>query len=85
MVVPRIGQKAAEAALWSVVLATQPELCDQGPVALHVLFLEVPKQSPALADHHEQTPPAVMVLLVDLQVFREVIDPLGEQRNLDFR
>lgn len=49
------------------------------------MFLEIPKQSPALADHHEQTPPAVMVLLVDLQVFREVIDPLGEQRNLNLR
>jgi hypothetical protein len=47
------------------------------------LFLEVPKQSPTLTDHHEQSTPTVMVLLVDLQVFGEVIDPLSQQRNLD--
>ena len=67
------------------VLSTQSQLCDECSVALHVLFLEIPKQAPTLADHHEQTSPAVMVLLVDLQVLGEVVDPLGEQRDLDLR
>lgn len=64
-------------------LSTQSQFRNQGSVALHVLFLEVPKQSPTLTDHHEQSTPTVMVLLVDLQVFGEVIDPLSQQRNLD--
>ncbi len=67
------------------MLATQSQSCDQGPVTLHVLFLEVPEQSPTLTDHHEQTAPAVMVLLMDLQMLGEVVDALGQQRNLDLR
>ncbi len=67
------------------MLATQSQFCNQGPVTLHVLFLEVPKQSPTLTDHHEQTSPAVMVLLVDLQMLGEVIDTLSQQHNLNLR
>lgn len=66
-----------------LVLATQTQFRNQGSVTLHVLFLEVPQQSSTLPDHHEQTSPAVMILLVDLQVLGEVVDPLGEQRDLD--
>ncbi len=65
------------------VLATQSQFCNQGSVALHVLVLEVPKQSSTLTDHHEQTTPAVMVLLVDLQVLGEVVYALGQQCRLD--
>jgi hypothetical protein len=81
--VARIGEKAARMPPSGPVLSTQPQFCNQGTVSLHVLFLEVPKQAPTLADHHEQAPPTVMILLVDLQVVGEVIDPLSEQRNLD--
>lgn len=49
------------------------------------MFLKVPKQSPTLTDHHEQTPPTVIILLVDLQVFGKVVDSLCQQRNLDLR
>jgi hypothetical protein len=45
--------------------------------------LEVPEQSPTLTNHHQQTSPAVMVLLIDLQVLSEVVDALGQQRHLD--
>jgi len=47
------------------------------------LFLEVPKQSPTLTNHHQQASPAVMILLVDLQMLGEVIDAFGQQRHLD--
>lgn len=67
------------------MLATQSQFCNQGPVTLHVLFLEVPKQSPTLSDHHEKTSPAVMILLVDLQMLGEVVDTLSQQRNLNLR
>jgi hypothetical protein len=46
------------------------------------LFLEVPEHPPTLSDHHEQSSPAVMVLVVDLQMLGEVIDPFSDQRNL---
>ena len=66
-------------------LATQSQFCNQGPVTLHVLFLEVPKQSPTLSDHHEKTSPTVMILFVDLQMLGEVIDTLSQQRDLNLR
>jgi len=47
------------------------------------LFLEVPEQSPTLTYHHQQTSPAVMILLVDLQMLGEMIDAFGQQRHLD--
>src|SRR5438876_288837 len=40
---------------------------------------------PALADHLQQPPPGVHVLLVRGEVLGELSDALREQRNLDFR
>jgi len=47
--------------------------------------LEVPKQTPTFSDHHEQASPAVMILLMGLQMLGEVIDTTSEESNLDFR
>jgi hypothetical protein len=49
------------------------------------MVLEIPEESPALPDHHQQPSPAVVVLLVDLEMFGQVVDTLGEQRDLDLR
>src|SRR5437667_136125 len=46
---------------------------------------EVGEQLPALADHLQQPPPGVHVLLVRGEVLGELSDALREQRNLDFR
>ncbi len=80
-----IRRKAADATFVSRSLATQSQFCNQGPVTLHILFLEVPEQSPPLTDHHEQTSPAVMILFMGLQMLGEVVDALSQQRNLDLR
>jgi len=40
------------------------------------------EQAPAPAHEHQKPPPTVMVLLVDLQVLGEVVDALGEERDL---
>ncbi len=77
--------KVADATFISIELATQTQFCNQGPVTLHVLFLEVPKQSPTLTDHHQQSSTAVMILFVGLQMLGEVVDAFCEQRNLDLR
>jgi len=76
-------RKVAEAPLGSSRSATQAQSCDQGSVPLHVLFLEIPKQTPTLPNHHQQTPPTVMILLVDLQVLGQVVDALRQQCNLN--
>ena len=46
---------------------------------------EVVEQPTPPTDEHEQPTARVMVLLVDLQVLREVVDALGEERDLDLR
>jgi hypothetical protein len=45
--------------------------------------LEVPEQSPPLTDHHEQTSPAMMILVIGFQMLGEVVDTLSQQRYLD--
>jgi hypothetical protein len=41
--------------------------------------------TPALADHLNQAAPGVLVVLVCLQVFRQLMDAGGQQRDLYFR
>ncbi len=64
-------------------LSPQPKTGDEAAIPLDILVPEVLEKSSALADHHQQSSPAVMVLFVDLQVLGEVGDALGEQCNLD--
>src|SRR5207245_10343402 len=58
---------------------------DQLPVPGGVLRLEVVEEPPALADQLEQAAARMVVLLVRLEVFRQVLDALGEERDLDLR
>jgi hypothetical protein len=62
---------------------TQAEACDQRAVMLNIVLRDVVEQAAALADHQHQPTTAVMITLVNLQVFGQVRDPLGEQRDLD--
>jgi hypothetical protein len=66
-------------------LSAQSQFRDKRPVALHILFVEVPEESPALTDHHQQPSTAVVVLFVDLEMLGEMVDAFSEQRYLDLR
>ena len=63
--------------------AAQPELGDQGSVALDVLALEVLEEPAAAPDHLQQPAPGGVVVLVGLEVLRQLGDPCGEHRDLD--
>ena len=67
------------------VLATQTEFFDQAPVALDVGLGQVVEQPTALADQQQQASPAVVVVLVLLEVLSEVCNPAGEHGDLNFR
>ena len=67
----------------SPALAAQAELRDKGAVALQVGSLQVAEQATALADHLQQATAGVVVLAVVAQVLGELVDALGEQRDLD--
>src|SRR5262245_24193160 len=64
-------------------LLAKPQVLDQLLVALEVLALEVIEQTPAQADHAQETAPRVVVLGVRLQVLGEMSDALGEERDLN--
>ena len=64
-------------------LPSQSELGDERPIPLDVVTSEIVEQPAPTTDHREQSPTGVMVLAVDLQVFRQVVDALGEERDLD--
>src|SRR5579862_2522610 len=64
-------------------LLAQPEALDQRAIALDVAALQVIELAAALA-HEPQQPAARMEILdVRLEMLREHVDALGEQRDLD--
>ena len=64
-------------------LSAQAQLGDDRPVALNVILLDVIKQPATTTNQHQQATSAVMILLVSLEMLSEVIDSIGEQRNLN--
>lgn len=69
----------------SGVLLADAQLCNDCTIALDVLLGEVVEQAAALTDHlvHAQT--AVLVVGMHLQVLGELMDALGENRDLHLR
>ena len=64
-------------------LLADVQLGDQRTIANDVHLLEVVQQTAALTDHDQQTTAGVVVVLVVLQmVLVEVVDALGQQRDL---
>ena len=64
-------------------LAAQAEVRDDVAVAVQVGALEVAQQAAALADEHQQAAARVVVLGVRAQVLGQLVDPLGQERDLD--
>src|SRR5262245_31534500 len=64
---------------------TQAQFLDDGPVALDVVLHDVVEQPPTPSHQHPQTSLRVEVLLVDLHVLGEVLDAIGQQRDLHLR
>ena len=63
--------------------APKPESGYDAAIPLDILRSQIVEETPTAPHHHEQSSPAVMILLMGLQMLGEVVDPLGEQRNLD--
>ena len=68
-----------------VCLLSDAQLGDNGAVTLNILLLEVVQETAAAADHLVHTKAGVGVLLVDLQMLRELIDALREDGDLNLR
>lgn len=63
-------------------LPTQAKLADQCSIPLDIVAVEVIEKPTSLPDEHEQPSTRVVILLVDLQMIRQMIDSRGEECNL---
>jgi len=64
-------------------LATQAETLDERTVAGNVSVLQVGKHALTTTNHGQQTALGVEVVLVLLHVLSQILDPLGQDCNLD--
>src|SRR5262249_15994614 len=63
-------------------LAPQTQLPEDAAVRLDVLAVQVVEEATPPADENQQAAPRVVVLLVLAQVLRELVDPVGHERDL---
>ena len=63
-------------------LSAEVERLDDGAVALDILLLEIVEQISSLTNHLQQTAAGVMVLLMNLHMLGQIVDPLGQDCDL---
>jgi len=63
-------------------LLADTEFGNDALVTLGIVFLEVVEQATPLADQHEKTAARAVILLVRLEVLRQLANALAEQRDL---
>jgi len=66
------------------ILLADAEFLNDSLVAIGVVFLQVIQQAAAPADHHQQPTARCMVLLVRLEMLRQLANTLAEDRDLHF-
>src|SRR3989449_7845420 len=71
--------------LTRAVSPSQTESPDDFLVSLRASAVQVGEQPSALTDHAEQPAAACVVVAGGAQMFGEVLDPLGQERDLDLR
>src|SRR5712692_7739901 len=67
------------------VLLPKAQSGDECPVAVNVCPIEVGEMPASLADKLEQATPRVVVVLVDTEMLRQLVDSPGQESNLDIR
>ncbi len=66
-------------------VAAKAEATDNFPVALDVVVADVVEKSAAASDQFEETPPGVMVALVNLEMLGEMDDAFAQDGDLHLR
>jgi hypothetical protein len=65
-------------------LLAYTKFLDQGPVFLNIFIFEIVEKTAPLANQFQQPLTGMMILLVDLEMFGEILDSIGQQSNLHF-
>jgi hypothetical protein len=66
------------------LLFPNSEALDEIGIPIRILPLQIVEQAPALTHELQQATAGVMILGVRLEVLCEVVDPLAEERDLNF-
>lgn len=66
-------------------LSAEAKPCDEFPVTIDVAAVEIAQLTTTLAHKLEKTTTRVVIVLVLLQVFRQIDDAFGEDCHLHFR
>jgi hypothetical protein len=66
-------------------LFSQVQLIDQFLIAIRLRPAQIIEQAPALGDHFQETATRRMIFGVALQVFRQLRNPVRQQRDLHVR
>jgi hypothetical protein len=66
-------------------LLPKPKFLDDILISLNIRPSQVVEQSSPLTDELEKASSGVVILLVSLEMFREVIDSIAQNGNLHFR
>jgi hypothetical protein len=71
--------------VYCLLLPSDPEFLDDDPVSFDIFLFQIVEQSSSLPDNLQKPPAAVMIFFVNLEMFRQVGDPFGENGYLHFR
>ena len=63
-------------------LLSETQLCNDSTISFDILLLEVTKEVTSLTDHLKKTSSGMMVILVDLEMFGQVVDLTGKDSYL---
>lgn len=66
------------------LLFANAELLDNVPIARRIALAEIVEQASAVPNEFEQTKSRAVILGMRFEMLRQVLDPLREQRDLDF-
>ncbi len=66
-------------------LLSQIQPAQQRAIPFQITVLEIIQQAAAMADHLQQTATGMMIFLVILQMLGQLVDPVGQNGDLNFR
>jgi hypothetical protein len=64
-------------------LVPEAQFLDDLPVSVDIRTLQVVQETATTSDHLEESTTTVVVLLVEAEVIRQIVDLLGEQGDLN--
>ena len=64
-------------------LVPEAQFLDDLPVSVDIRTLQVVQETATTSDHLEESTTTMVVLLVGAEVVRQIVDPLGEQGDLN--